>query len=92
MVISRNTFTLFANYPNPFNPTTKIEFSIPSDNNVEIKVYDVLGMEVATLLNEHKQAGTHSVDFIARNLSSGIYFYKMVSGKFSELKKMILLK
>jgi hypothetical protein len=85
-------FSVKQNFPNPFNPTTKIEFSIPSDNNVEIKVYNVIGMEVATILNERRQAGTHSIEFNASNLSSGIYFYKIVSGKYSEIKKMILLK
>ncbi len=85
-------FSVKQNFPNPFNPTTKIEFSIPSDNNVEIKVFNVLGMEEATLLNENKQAGIHSVEFNASNLASGIYFYKVVSGNYSEIKKMILLR
>ncbi|MHC1737463.1 MAG: LamG-like jellyroll fold domain-containing protein [Ignavibacteriaceae bacterium] len=85
-------FELSQNYPNPFNPTTRIEFSIPSDNYVEIKVFNVLGMEVATLLNEHRQAGIHNIEFNASNFSSGIYFYKIVSGNNSEIKKMILLK
>ena len=85
-------FLVKQNFPNPFNPTTKIEFSIPSDNNVEIKVFNALGMEVATLLNEHRQAGTHIIEFNASNLASGIYFYKIVSGKYSEIKKMILLR
>jgi|WetSurMetagenome_2_1015567.scaffolds.fasta_scaffold124483_2 hypothetical protein len=85
-------FSVKQNYPNPFNPTTKIEFSTPSDNNVEIKIYNALGMEVRTLLNENRQAGTHSIEFNASNLSSGIYFYKIVSGNYSEIKKMILLR
>ncbi len=89
-------FSVKQNFPNPFNPTTKIEFSIPSDNNVEIKVFNVLGMEVATLINEYRQAGTHSIEFSAiggaSKLSSGIYFYKVISGSFSEIKKMILLR
>ncbi len=85
-------FSVKQNFPNPFNPTTKIEFSIPSDNNVEIKVFNVLGMEVATLLNGYKQAGTHNVEFNANNFSSGIYFYKVVSGNYSEIKKMFLLR
>jgi Secretion system C-terminal sorting domain len=93
--IENNTikeFNLFQNYPNPFNPTTKIEFSIPSDNNVEVKVFNTLGMEVTTLLNGNKVAGTHSVEFNASNLSSGIYFYKIVSGNYTDIKKMILLR
>ncbi len=85
-------YLLAQNYPNPFNPTTRIEFSIPSESNVEVKVFNTLGMEVATLLNEHKQAGTHSVEFNATNLSSGIYFYKIVSGNYTDIKKMILLR
>lgn len=85
-------FSVKQNFPNPFNPTTKIEFSIPLENNVEIKVFNLLGMEVATLLNEGREAGTYSIEFNASNLSSGIYFYKIVSGNYSEFKKMILLK
>ncbi|MFA6596938.1 MAG: T9SS type A sorting domain-containing protein [Ignavibacteriaceae bacterium] len=89
-------FSVKQNFPNPFNPTTKIEFSIPSDDNVQIKVFNVLGMEVATLLDEHRQAGTYSVEFStiggASNLSSGVYFYRIVSGKYSQIKKMILLR
>ncbi|MBU1114795.1 MAG: T9SS type A sorting domain-containing protein [Bacteroidetes bacterium] len=84
-------FVLTQNYPNPFNPTTKIEFSIPTDNRVQIKVYNVLGMKVATLLNKHRQAGMHSIEFNASNLASGIYFLKVVSGNYSDIKKMILL-
>ncbi len=85
-------FALYQNYPNPFNPTTKIEFSIPTDNNVELKVYNVLGMEVTTLIDEHRQAGMHNVEFNASNLSSGVYFYKVVSGNNSETKKMMLVR
>jgi hypothetical protein len=85
-------FSMKQNFPNPFNPTTKIEYAIPSDNLVQIKVYNVLGMEVATLLNEQKQAGTYNIEFNASSLASGIYFYKIISGKYSEIKKMILLR
>jgi hypothetical protein len=85
-------YSLKQNFPNPFNPTTKIEYSIPTDNNVEIKVFNVLGVEVATLLNEPRQAGTHSIEFNSDALPSGIYFYKINSGKYSEVKKMILLR
>ncbi|MGE5363464.1 MAG: T9SS type A sorting domain-containing protein [Bacteroidota bacterium] len=85
-------FSVKQNFPNPFNPTTKIEFSIPSENNVTIKVFNILGKEVATLLNEHRKSGTYSIDFYASNLSSGIYFYRIVSGNNSEIKKMILLR
>ena len=85
-------FLLVQNYPNPFNPTTTIEFAIPSANIVQVKVFNILGMEVAALLNELKQAGKHTVEFDAGNLASGIYFYKVVSGDNLEIKKMILLK
>jgi parallel beta-helix repeat protein len=88
----QSDYSVRQNFPNPFNPVTKIEFSIPTDNIVEIKVFNILGREVATLLNEKKQAGVHSVEFNAGNLSSGIYFYKIVSGQYSEIKKMILLR
>ena len=85
-------YSLEQNFPNPFNPTTKIVFSIPNADNVKIKVFDILGRKVATLLNERKQAGTYSVEFNAGNLSSGIYFYEIISGNYSDIKKMILLR
>ncbi len=94
------TFSLSQNYPNPFNPSTKIKFTIPSvtlrqaqsDNWVTLKVYDVLGNEIATLVNEEKQPGTYEVEFDGATLPSGIYFYQFKAGQFSETKKMILLK
>ena len=93
-------FNLEQNYPNPFNPTTKIKFTIQSvirdETNqsqfVNLKVYDILGNEIATLVNEQKPAGTYEVDFNAIGLTSGIYFYKLMTGNFSQTKKMILLK
>jgi len=85
-------FSVSQNFPNPFNPTTRIEFTIPSDNKVEVKVYSVLGTEIATLLNEYKEAGSYSIDFSASNLVSGVYLYRITSGKYSEIKKMILLR
>lgn len=85
-------FDLHQNYPNPFNPTTNIKFAIPTNEFVNIKVYDVLGKEVATLLNENKQAGTYDVNFNASTLSSGVYFYKMSAGKYSNIKRMVLIK
>jgi photosystem II stability/assembly factor-like uncharacterized protein len=86
------SYQLFQNYPNPFNPITKIEFSIPRLELVQIKVYDILGKEITTLLNEYKQVGTYKIEFDASNLPSGIYFYRMLSGSYSETKKMILLR
>jgi hypothetical protein len=89
-------FYLRQNYPNPFNPTTKIEFSIPSDNNVELKIFNVLGVEVAVLLKEHIPAGTYSVEFNATSASgglpSGIYFYSIITEENISVKKMMLIK
>jgi hypothetical protein len=85
-------FSLMQNYPNPFNPSTTIKFTIPEKEFVSLKVYDVMGNEVAILLNEEKQAGLHSIQFEASKLSSGTYFYKLQVGNIVEMKKMILLK
>ena len=85
-------YTLEQNYPNPFNPTTKIEYSIPKTSFVTLKVYDMLGREVATLVNEDKSVGIYTVNFDGSNLSSGIYFYQLKSGSFFETKKLILLR
>jgi hypothetical protein len=86
------TYSLAQNYPNPFNPSTTIEYSLERDGNVEIEILDILGRRVTTLVNENQQRGIHSVTFNASNLSSGIYFYKIKSGKFVETKKMLFLK
>jgi hypothetical protein len=93
-------YSLEQNYPNPFNPSTKIRYSIPiiiySETNqstqITLKVYDVLGNEVATLVNEEKSAGSYEVKFDTAGLSSGIYFYKMQAGDYVEIKKMVLVK
>ena len=85
-------FQLEQNYPNPFNPSTKISYSIPQQGNVTLKVYDLLGNEVATLVNEEKPAGGYEVEFNASDLSSGIYFYKLQAGSFVETKKMTVIK
>ncbi len=87
-------FRLDQNYPNPFNPTTKIKFVIPSgvEGLNTIKVYDLLGSEVATLVNKPLAPGTYEVEFNASNLSSGVYFYSLTSGNFTATKKLILLK
>jgi hypothetical protein len=80
------------NYPNPFNPSTKIKYSIPQFGMVTIKVYDLLGKEVATLADEYKPAGRYEVEFNAAALPSGVYFYKLNSGNITESKKLVLLK
>jgi hypothetical protein len=86
-------FSLSQNYPNPFNPTTKIDFQIPYDTKVTLLVYDISGRQIATLINnEFKKADFYSVDFNASNLSSGVYFYKIITDKFSDTNKGILLK
>ena len=85
-------YSLSQNYPNPFNPVTAIKYSIPNEGFVSLKIYNVLGSEVATLVNEFKNAGSYNVSFNAENLSSGVYYYKLKSGTFVETKKMILLK
>jgi photosystem II stability/assembly factor-like uncharacterized protein len=85
-------YHLSPNYPNPFNPVSKIKFSIPRSEVVQINVYDILGKEIKTLLNEYKQAGTYEIEFDATSLPSGVYFYRMISGNYSETKKMILLR
>lgn len=92
-------FQLYQNFPNPFNPNTKIHYFIPNiitaagrNLNVVIKIYDVLGNEIKTLVNEEKPAGNYEFDFIASYLPSGVYFYRLQAGHFSQTKKMILLK
>ena len=85
-------FELYQNYPNPFNPVTNVEFGISKSGFVTLKVYDVLGKEVATLVNEMKQAGDYKVDFNAVNFTSGIYFYKFEYLNFVQTKRMILIK
>jgi hypothetical protein len=85
-------FSLAQNYPNPFNPNTAIEFSLPVDSKVTIKIYNSLGSQVALLVNEIKPAGKHTVTFNANDLSSGVYYYKIEAADFSQTKKMILLR
>ena len=85
-------YYLAQNYPNPFNPSTKINYGLEKAGEVEITVYNILGNKIATLVNGIKSAGNHSVSFNASNLSSGIYFYKIVTNGFVQTKKMILEK
>ena len=87
-----NKYTLSQNYPNPFNPTTKISFDLPKQGFVTLKVYDVLGKEVAKLVNEQRNAGSYIIDFNASHLSSGVYYYRIESGEFMQVKKMVLIK
>jgi len=85
-------YMLFQNYPNPFNPSTTINYSIPKQSNVTIKVFDLLGSEVSTLVNKEQPQGNYEVEFTGGDLTSGIYFYRVQAGEFVETKKMILLK
>ena len=85
-------FELDQNFPNPFNPTTSIRFNLPTDSNVKLNVFNVLGEEVAELLNENIIAGYHSVDFNASHLNSGIYFYKLETNIYTQIRKMMLVK
>jgi hypothetical protein len=87
-----STFELSQNYPNPFNPTTSIQYSVGSRQNVSLRVFDVLGNEIATLVNEAKEAGKYQVKFNASKLSSGIYLYKLQADGFSKMEKMLLVK
>ncbi|NWF88377.1 MAG: T9SS type A sorting domain-containing protein [Ignavibacteriaceae bacterium] len=100
--ISTSSFSLYQNYPNPFNPSTKIKYTVPCVGArcivpVQLKVYDVLGNEIATLVNEYKPAGSYEVEFMSNsskveNLPSGVYFYQLTEGSFIQTKKMLLLK
>ena len=85
-------FSLSQNYPNPFNPVTTINYSIPKQSYVKIIVYDILGKEVVTLVNEEKLAGNYKTNFDGSNLTSGVYFYRLEAGEFSKTRKLILLK
>jgi len=90
--VTPNSFELFQNYPNPFNPTTILKFSIPKRNYVELKVYDILGNEVATLVNEEKLPGEYQIEFSVTDLPSSVYFYRLQTEEYIETKKMLLVK
>lgn len=85
-------FKLYQNYPNPFNPTTSIEYIVPSNEFISLKVYDMLGREVATLVNEQKTAGRYNIQFDASDFSSGIYLYRIQTDNFKSTKRMTLIK
>ena len=86
------SYSLSGNYQNPFNPTTTIQYALPEDGKVLLKVFNVLGMEIKTLVDEYQAAGYKSISFDANNLPSGIYFYRIQAGSFSDVKKFVLLK
>jgi hypothetical protein len=90
--LTPNEFNLFTNYPNPFNPSTKIKFNVPKTTKVNLNIYDVIGRQVKTLVNEIKKPGSYEVVFEASDLASGVYFYTLNAGSFFQSKKMLLLK
>ena len=89
---SPQRFVLYQNYPNPFNPSTTIRYELPKESIVSLKIYNLLGQEVATLVNESKQPGRYQVQWNAQGLSSGVYFYRLQAGEYVETRKLMLLK
>jgi hypothetical protein len=87
-----NVYKLSQNYPNPFNPTTNISYAIPVSGNVSLKVYNILGQEVATVFQGFQKSGSYIANFDASRLASGVYFYRLQAGQFSQTKKMMYLK
>ena len=85
-------FALEQNYPNPFNPSTRIKFQVPSSGFMSLRMYDVLGREVATLVNEELKAGSHEATFDATGLASGVYYYQLRAGEFTQTKRLLLLR
>jgi hypothetical protein len=85
-------YKLYNNYPNPFNPSTTIEYSLPKESKVQIEIYDILGRKITTLINEYQKAGIHSTTFNAGSLSSGIYFYRLTAGNYMSTKKLLFIK
>ncbi|MEP0860493.1 MAG: T9SS type A sorting domain-containing protein [Ignavibacterium sp.] len=85
-------YKLFDNYPNPFNPTTVIRWQSPVGSHTTLKVYDILGNEAATLVDEYREAGRYKVEFDASKLASGVYIYKLTAGSFTSSKKMMVIK
>ena len=91
-VMVTKDYSLSQNYPNPFNPATLISFSIPNDEFVSLRIYDVLGREVAQIINERKSAGTHQIEFDGAAFNSGVYYYTLTAGSYTETKKMLMIK
>ena len=87
-----SSFVLSQNYPNPFNPTTTLEYALPQPARVQLKIYNVVGQQIATVVDGEQEAGHHTVNFDAREFSSGVYFYRLHAGTYSDIKKMLLLK
>ncbi len=92
LMLPANTSELGQNYPNPFNPSTKIKFTLSKPENVRIEIYNTIGQKVEILFNQPMNAGYHEVEFNAKSLSSGIYFYHIEAGEFQDMKKMLLIR
>ena len=86
------TYSISQNYPNPFNPETEIQYGLPTDGHVKLDVYDLLGKRVAVLVDEDQQAGFKSVRFDAKGLTSGVYYYRITAGRYTEVRKMLVLR
>lgn len=86
------SYALHQNYPNPFNPTTRIVFDLPLGSHVKLAVFDVVGREIATLIDEEQQAGFKSVEFASNRFASGVYFYRLTAGAFVATRKMVVMK
>ena len=86
------SFELSDNYPNPFNPETKIQIGLPKDSDVKLQIFNIRGQVVATPFDGDLPAGSHTINFNASNLPSGVYFYKIIAGEFSDVKRMVLVK
>jgi plastocyanin len=87
-----SSFNLAQNFPNPFNPSTKISFSLPQKSHVTIKIYNAIGIEIKTLVDGETDAGTHEIEFNGSNLASGIYFYRLLTPSYTDTKRLVLLK
>ena len=87
-----NEYKLYQNFPNPFNPLTKISFNLLKQSNVKLTIYDITGKEISSVIDEKLDGGMHDISFDAGYLSTGVYFYKIEAGDFKDIKKMILLK
>ena len=92
IIVEGNILSLKQNYPNPFNPITNIEFQIPNSEFTTLKVYNILGEEMATLVSAKLNPGNHTYTFNGKNLASGVYYYQLVAGDFKDVRKMILLR
>lgn len=90
--IAPGEFALFQNYPNPFNPTTRISFNLPVASRVKLEVYNIRGQTVATLVDDYRQAGKYEVEWNASNTASGVYFYRITAGEYTDIKRLLLLK